>query len=219
MTERVNNPEPEQCSQEIRAALEAGLALYNDGEYHAAHDPLEAVWLHRDHETDTARLLQGLIQLTATVYHARSRNWSGAAGLAVSGQEYLDPPVEDHGVDIDTAREYLDALHADLELIDRASPPRLSFRGTVPSPGRLSPAAVGPAAEALAEEYQRYDTEAVRDATRYAGEQRGTGRTTFLTLLGDFVENPDDRNLIHQRLVGHVERRRRESDDVAGLFE
>jgi Domain of unknown function (DUF309). len=217
MTERVDNPGQHDQGQ-LRAVLEAGIALYNDGEYHAAHDPLEAVWLHHEQETDTARLLQGLIQLTATVYHAHARNWSGAAGLAVSGQEYLEPPLEDRGVDTETARRYLDALHADPELIDRASPPRLTFRGTVPALGGLSPDAVGPAAEALAEEYQ-YDAEAVRDAIRYAGEQRGTGRTTFLTLLGDFAGNPDDRNLIHQRLVEHVERRRREDDDVAGLFE
>jgi Domain of unknown function (DUF309). len=218
MTDRDDDPGRD-GRDSVSIALEAGLALYNEGEYHAAHAPLESVWLGLDRDSDTARLLQGMIQLTAAVFHAQSRNWSGATGLASSGREYLEHPLEDRGVDVATARRYLDTVRVDPEVIERASPPRLSYRGTLPAAKSLSPGAVGPAAEALAEEYPRYDADAVADAIRYAGEQRGTGRTTFLSLLDDFVSNAADRDLIHQRLVGQVDLRRREDDDVEGLFE
>ena len=73
----------------MEAALRAGVAIYNAGEFHAAHDAWEAEWLGLDDGTDDERLLHGLIQFTAVVHHARERNWSGAVGLAESAGEYL----------------------------------------------------------------------------------------------------------------------------------
>ena len=68
----------------MREHLRAGIAVYNAGEYHAAHDAWEDYWLDLERGTDDERLLHGLIQFTAAVHHAEERNWEGAVGLAES---------------------------------------------------------------------------------------------------------------------------------------
>jgi hypothetical protein len=202
------------------AHLRAGVAIYNAGEYHAAHDAWEDHWLGLEGGTDDERLLHGLIQFTAAVFHAHDQNWSGAVGLAESASEYLAGlPEEYREVNVGAVREYLAALAADPELIERDHPLALRHRGAALalSDLRLKPTAV--AAAVLAEE-DGYDEEVVKTVARYAREDAPEQPTSpFVTLLFDFVRQPENRGIIHQRMSEHADRRASREADVAGLFE
>ncbi|QZP39127.1 DUF309 domain-containing protein [Halobaculum magnesiiphilum] len=226
--------------------MRAGLALYAAGEYHAAHDPWEAVWLDirsavagagddagdPDASTNTAddaatdtlasdeALFHGLIQFTAAQYHARERNWSGAVGLAESARGYLaDVPDDYRGVDVAAARDALARLRADPERVERETAPHLPHEGERVAAESLSLTAVGLAAEALAEEHG-LDADAVADAARFARVEEAAGRSRFAALLFDFVRAGDagSRGIVYDRLTGLVEQERRKEEDVEGLF-
>ncbi|NHN48292.1 DUF309 domain-containing protein [Halostella sp. JP-L12] len=206
----------------MRDHLRAGIAVYNAGEYHAAHDAWEDYWLDLDRGTDDERLLHGLIQFTAAVHHAAERNWAGAAGLVESASGYLAGlPDEYRGVDVAAVRTHLSELGADPERIERGPAPRLTHEGEALSLGdlRFEPAAV--AAAVLAEEYERYDADVLRRAAAYGREDLadGQGTSEFVTLVMDFARDAENRAIIYQRLADHVSRRDRRAADVNGLFE
>jgi len=199
--------------------LRAGIAVYNAGEHHAAHDAWEARWLDLPEGSDDERFLHGLIQFTAAVYHARNRNWSGATGLATSAVEYLAPLPDDYReVNVGAARRYLRALAADPEVIERARPLALTHRGEALALDDLAVAEIGVAAAVFADE-GGYDESVVADAARYAREESESGEgARYVALVTDFATDPDRRDLVYQRLRALVERRRRRESDVEGLF-
>ncbi|MFC7116148.1 DUF309 domain-containing protein [Natronoarchaeum sp. GCM10025703] len=202
------------------AELRAGIAIYNAGEYHAAHDAWEDRWLDLGDGTDDERFLHGLIQFTAAVYHARNRNWEGATGLAESALDYLDGLSEPYrGVALDPVRAYLGPLATDPELIERREPPVLTHEDRALALGDLDVDAAFVAAEVLAEESEHYDEGVLEDGVGYAREELGDAETTFITLVVDFVGDPENRGIIYQRLSEHVERRKHRERDVDGLFD
>jgi hypothetical protein len=206
--------------------LRAGIAVFNAGGYHTAHDCWESYWLGLDKGTDDERFLHGLIQYTAAVHHARAQNWGGATGLAESAGEYLDVlPGTYRGVDIDSVRQYLDALGDDPELIERRRPLQLTHEGIVVLPADLDFEATAIAALALAE--ARDEEELLDRAVSFAREDidgtaeadRGETDSRLLPLVFDYVREPARRGLIARRLEQHTERRQAKVDDVTGLFE
>ncbi|AGN00975.1 hypothetical protein L593_05130 [Salinarchaeum sp. Harcht-Bsk1] len=199
--------------------LRAGAAVYNAGEYHAAHDAWEERWLDLQDGTDDERLLHGLIQYTAAVHHATNRNWAGAVGLAESALDYLaELPADYRGVDLVRAREYLDLLAADPERIERAPAWPLAIDGAVISVGELSATELGIAAATVAEDDELDESVCERAAERVAdGTTENEGR--LKALLEDFVTSAESRGIVHQRLRGHVEREEARDRDVEGLFE
>ena len=204
----------------MREELRAGIAIYNEGYYHAAHDAWEDRWLDLESGTSDERLLHGLIQFTAAVYHARNRNWEGAVGLATSGFEYLEPlPSPYRGVGLESIREYLGGLAGDPDLIDRRSPPAITHGGECLAFDDLDVTEIGIAAAILAEELG-YDLEPIELARSYARIDLDAGRddSRFIAMLFDFAREESDRDIVYQRLVGHVDRRRTREDDVSGLF-
>ncbi|WP_277553719.1 DUF309 domain-containing protein [Halobaculum limi] len=215
-----------------RAALRAGIALYTAGEFHAAHDPWEDVWLDiraaSDDDASNAddtlarddRLFHGLIQFTAAQYHARDRNWSGAVGLAESAREYLaDHPADYRGVDVVAVRAALARIESDPERVERGPAPPLLHGGSRVTPESLTLGAASLAAEALAAEYG-LDVDTVADAARFAREEERVGRSRFAALLFDLVrvDTPQERRLVYDRLSGMVDKERRKEEDVDGLF-
>jgi predicted metal-dependent hydrolase len=203
----------------MRASLTAGIAVYNAGEHHAAHDAWEATWLELESGTDDERFLHGLIQFTAVVYHGRRRNWSGARKLARSAGEYLDGLAADYReVDLTTVRPYLARIAADPEYAERARPPALHHAGSERTAADLSLDALGVAADVVAEEYG-FDEDVLARAVEYAREEERTAQSRFRALVVDFVRETERRGLVYERLRDHVQRRRREETDVEGLFE
>jgi predicted metal-dependent hydrolase len=199
--------------------LRAGVAVYNAGEYHAAHDAWEERWLDLEESTDDERLLHGLIQYTAAVHHATNRNWTGAVGLAESGGAYLaEIPADYRGVDVGRAREYLALLASDPERIERAPAWPLAIDGEAVGLGELSVAGLGIATATVAADYGLDESVPERAAERLAA---GTAEneSRFRALLEDLVTSAESRGIVHQRLSEHVEREEARDRDVEGLFE
>lgn len=204
----------------MERVLRAGVAVYNTGEHHAAHDVWEEHWLSLESGTDDERLLHGLIQFTAAVHHARTRNWVGATGLAESAHGYLEGlPDDHHGIALEPVREFLAALADDPERIERGSPPMLTHDGTAVSFDDLDAEATFAAARALAEVIG-VDDEVVDRAVGYARKElEESERGPFLALLFDLVREERHRGLVVRRLEERVARRRRRDRDLEGLFE
>jgi len=204
------------------AHLRAGVAIYNAGGYHAAHDAWEDHWLDLESGTDDERFLHGLIQFTAAVYHATEGNDSGATGLAESARGYLAGLPDDYrGVNVAEVRDFLGALGADPDLLGDRDPLPLRHDGRQLLPADLDLEATCVAAAVLAEE-EGYDEETVERAAAYARADAENGETTgspFPPLLFDFVRDAEHRGIVFQRLSEHVGRRRSREDDVSGLFE
>ncbi|SER49444.1 DUF309 domain-containing protein [Natrinema salaciae] len=204
----------------MRDRLRAGVAIFNDGYYHAAHDAWEDRWLELESGSDDERLLHGLIQYSGAVYHARDRNWEGAVGLAESAGEYLASlPADYRDLRLEPIRSVLARLAADPELVERRPPVRIEHEGSAASLSALEFEPTAIAAVVLAEEFG-YDEEAIARARAYARRdlEAGEDDSVFITLLFDFVREDDHRGIIYQRLTDHVGRRRAREADVEGLF-
>ena len=204
----------------MRAHLRAGVAIYNEGRYHAAHDAWEDYWLDLKSGTDDELLLHGLIQFTAVVHHATQGNDAGAQGLAESAGDYLAGlPATYRGIDLDAVRPFLAAMAEDPRAIDGREPPRLTHEGDALGYDDLDFEATAVAARVLAEE-DGYDEAAVDGAISYAHEEIADGGGgTFTGLCFSFVRETDRRGVVAQRLRGHVERERAKDADVDGLFD
>jgi len=205
----------------MRESLRAGVAVYNAGEYHGAHDAWEDHWLDLEAGTDDERFLHGLIQFTAALHHARNANWAGLAGLVGSARGYLDGLPDDHReVNVGTVRAYLDAMHADPAVVERVAPPALTHEGAPVALEDLGFEAAAVAADVLAEEYDRYEEAVVERATAYARQElEAAGDGRFVAMVMDFAADAEHRDLVYRRLAQHVERRDAERADVEGLFD
>lgn len=204
------------------AGLQAGIAIYNAGEYHAAHDAWEDRWLDLTRDTDDERFLHGLIQFTAAVHHAHGGNWTGLRGLAESAARYLaDLPDDYHGVNVGEVRAYLSRLASDPEHVERVPAPPLTYEGRALLLSDLRFEAAAAAALVFAEERDRFEEETMARAVEYARADLDAGRATseFVTFVMDFARDPANRDVIHRRLRQHVEKRDHRRTDVDGLFD
>lgn len=90
-----------------------GIEQFNQGDYYACHDTLEAIWLEANpHEQ---AFYQGILQIAVGLYHLNNLNWKGAAILLGEGSQRLSAYGETHsGIDvsdlIDQATDWLTAL-------------------------------------------------------------------------------------------------------------
>jgi hypothetical protein len=206
--------------------LRAGIAIFNAGAYHTAHDAWEEYWLDLESGSDDEQFLHGLIQYTAAVYHACNGNWGGATGLATSAREYLAVlPAQYRSVDIEPVRRYLQTIAEDPEIIERRQPLRLTYDGISLDPAALGFDATAVAADALAEDrgeaalLDRAIEFARADIDGTAEPLRGETDSRILPLVFDYVREPDHRAVVVQRLQQHCDRRQAKPDDVAGLFD
>lgn len=200
--------------------LEAGVAIYNAGEFHAAHDAWEEPWLDCDRGTDDEQLLHGLIQFTAAIYHATRKNAEGATGLATSAREYLRDLDDHRGVNVARARRYLARLAVEPGIVEHADPPLLTIDGEAPTLDGIGFEVGAIAACVLAAEYG-YDVEvferAIAHARRDLADQQET--SPFVTLVLDFARDTNHRGIVAERLREHTERREAREAGLEGLFE
>lgn len=199
----------------MESALRAGIALFNEGYYHAAHDAWEDHWLSLEGGEPDERFLHGLIQYTAAVHHFEHENLAGAKGLADSAQEYLaDLGSTFRGVALDPIRDQLrtiadGSVSGDVERIKHGSQP-LEFED-------LDADATWIVAAVLAEEHDQWSRATIAEAVEFARAEGIEGR--FGTLLVDFVGEPTHRGLIYDRLERHVDRERGRESGIEDLFE
>lgn len=191
------------------ARLLAGAAAYNVAEFRVA----EAVW--RDADPDSP-LAAGLAELAAAVAAGRGGEWETATTAAQRARDLL-AETDGGPVSLPPLGRWLDAFLADPETVERRRPPAVVVDGERRLPETLPLVAAGLAAEALARRGE-YDPEVVADAARFAEKEAHPDESSYATFLRDFVGNPDQRPIIHQRLAGLVERERRKERDVSGLF-
>jgi uncharacterized protein len=64
-----------------------GIAQFNDREYYACHDTLEALWMEAI--DPDKKFYQGVLQIAVACYHLHNHNWQGAAILLGEGMGRL----------------------------------------------------------------------------------------------------------------------------------
>jgi hypothetical protein len=83
-----------------QGALAEGLRLYDAGEFFAAHEAWEIVWLPAPEPEKT--FLQALIQVTAAFHHWQRKNRQGTARLLRAALGRLEPyPACFGGISVD----------------------------------------------------------------------------------------------------------------------
>ncbi len=86
-------------AQDSERAQAEGTALFNDGEYHAAHEAFERCWL--SNEGADADFFKGLIQACICLHHLQSDNAEGARRLYVGHRRLLGAFLPSHrGLDV-----------------------------------------------------------------------------------------------------------------------
>ncbi|PZU94270.1 MAG: DUF309 domain-containing protein [Leptolyngbya sp.] len=91
-----------------------GVALFNQGDYYACHDVLEAIWMEAS--TLEKPFYQGILQIAVGLYHLSNHNWRGASILLGEGVNRLRPFEPTYGgIDVerlvDCGWAWLTALH------------------------------------------------------------------------------------------------------------
>jgi uncharacterized protein len=81
-----------------------GVDQFNQGEFYACHDTLEAIWIPA--VGPEKPLYQGIIQIAVAIYHLSNLNWRGAVILMGEGLNRLrDYPDEYEGLDLGQLRQ------------------------------------------------------------------------------------------------------------------
>ncbi len=100
-----------------------GITEFNQREYYACHDTLEAVWM--ESVDPDKKFYQGVLQIAVACYHLQNQNLKGAAILLGEGMgrlRYYQPVYG--GIDvsqlIQDSHDLLKALH---EIVDRDGKP------------------------------------------------------------------------------------------------
>jgi uncharacterized protein len=87
-----------------QGALAEGLRLYQEGEFFAAHEAWESVWL--ESQEPEKMFLQGLIQVTAAFHHLQRNNPLGTALLLKAALGRLERyPAHFGGISVDVLRD------------------------------------------------------------------------------------------------------------------
>jgi predicted metal-dependent hydrolase len=90
------------------AKYEAGIDLFNRGEYFDAHEVWEELWM--ECPSAERRFFQALIQAAVALHHFERGNHSGAERLYRSGRDYMAPYRPAHrGLDVDAFWRQMEA--------------------------------------------------------------------------------------------------------------
>ncbi|MFT5477819.1 MAG: putative metal-dependent hydrolase [Planctomycetota bacterium] len=127
--------EPEDFDAEAGdLALDRGVRLFNEGEYHAAHEEFEKCWLKN--EAADADFFKGLIQAAICMHHFQRANLDGARKLYSGHRRLLGAYLPTHRK-IDVAalvsamqaclRPVLRAAAGETVELDRATSPRIDL--------------------------------------------------------------------------------------------
>ncbi len=88
----------------MNADFQRGLAEFNQGNFYACHDTLEAIWMEA--EPSERNFYQGILQIAVACYHLENANWHGAVILLGEGTYRLRAYLPTH------AGLQLDRFHA-----------------------------------------------------------------------------------------------------------
>jgi uncharacterized protein len=74
-------------SEEVAAEFWQGVEQFNQGDYYACHDTLEAIWMEASEPQKT--FYQGILQVAVALYHLGNQNLRGATILLGEGVNRL----------------------------------------------------------------------------------------------------------------------------------
>lgn len=80
---------------EVDPAFWQGVEEFNQRQFYACHDTLEAIWMEAMEPQRT--FYQGVLQLAVALYHLSNHNWRGAAILLGEGLRRLRPYEPEYG--------------------------------------------------------------------------------------------------------------------------
>jgi predicted metal-dependent hydrolase len=93
-----------------------GITQFNQGEYYACHDTLEAIWMRAD--IPEKPFFQGILQLAVALYHLSNENWQGAAILLGEGMHRLEPFEPTYrGIDVSALLDQAHQWQTQLQLV------------------------------------------------------------------------------------------------------
>jgi hypothetical protein len=118
--------------EERRAALQAGLAAYEEGYFFLAHETLEPAWMGTD-DPGERDLHQGLIKLAAAFVHATRRNRLGIEKNLRGARELLAGGIEAgarEGIDVPRIVKAIDDRLSRLAGSDAVNPIPISRTGS-----------------------------------------------------------------------------------------
>ena len=109
-------------NQEIPPTFWQGVEQFNQGQFYACHDTLEALWMEAT-EPQKA-FYQGILQIAVGLYHLGNSNWRGAVILLGEGINRLRRYPANHSeIDVD---ELLDRSAAVLMALQHAGPEKVN---------------------------------------------------------------------------------------------
>jgi uncharacterized protein len=122
--------------EELPAEFWQGFEQFNQGDFYACHDTLEAVWI--ESPVFEKNFYQGILQVAVSLYHLSNHNWRGAVILLGEGLNRLRKyPPDFGGIDVD---EFITQAAELLSALQTAGSDRVQDILLVPS-SKLNPAA------------------------------------------------------------------------------
>jgi uncharacterized protein len=101
---------------ESSANLVSAIAQFNQQDFYACHDTLEALWIEA--ATDEKKFYQGLLQVAVAYYHLGNHNWRGTVVLLGEGRFRLLAYAPNYaGVNVAQLRHDTQSLLTDLQAI------------------------------------------------------------------------------------------------------
>lgn len=91
-----------------------GIEQFNQGEFYACHDTLEAIWIEAP--VVDKKFYQGILQIAVGLYHLGNYNWRGAVILMGEGLNRLsDYQPEYGGIEVERLIEDVSALLSEIQ--------------------------------------------------------------------------------------------------------
>ncbi|MCU0549262.1 MAG: DUF309 domain-containing protein [Leptolyngbya sp. Prado105] len=101
---------------EIPEEFWQGIDQFNQGDFYACHDTLEAIWIEAP--VVDKKFYQGILQIAVGLYHLGNHNWRGAVILMGEGLSRLrEYPPEYGGIDIEQFMEDASELLREIQTI------------------------------------------------------------------------------------------------------
>ncbi len=108
-------------SQAGSQEFKKGVDQFNQGQFYACHDTLEALWMEAREPEKT--FYQGILQIAVALYHLSNSNWQGAVILLGEGISRLRRyPATYAGIDTD---ELLTSSATLLAALQQSGPERI----------------------------------------------------------------------------------------------
>ena len=115
------------CKDSPPDQLVEGLRQFNDGEYFACHETLEALWLAE--KGPVREVYQGILQVAVGLYHRQRGNYTGAVSLLRSGiRRLMQAPHTCQGIDMAQLAQQATTCLAEVERLGVARMAELDAR-------------------------------------------------------------------------------------------